>query len=157
MGAFRKSKPWSKLQSQVYGIWCKHLDLQMHCMGYPLSGSSQVGRYWITLGKEIIWDVPKDFPVERRKGQYNEFASEISCLIRTYLDTPKDALLSMTFSGDRWGLIDIMRVADRRLGMEALNAFARKGLVLPAAKVLAARRASAARVSRHRENATVSC
>ncbi len=127
---------WSHLQKLIYNIWKSELGLQIHCNAYSLSGSASVGRYWITLGKEIIWDVPKDFPEEREKGTYNLCCSEISELIRTYLDTPLDEIKTNNFSNDRWGLIDIFKMADRRIGMRYLKQIKAENIPDPAAKVL---------------------
>ena len=88
---------WSKLQKRIYGIWQSDISLRIHCNAFPLSGSASVGRYWITLGKKLIWDVPKDFPDERAKGTYNPVASEISAVIHQYLDTSRADLLSASF------------------------------------------------------------
>ena len=130
---------WSQLQSLIYSLWCDDIRLQIHCTGYPLSGSASVGRYWTTLGKEIIWDVPKDFPEECAKGTYNTVASEITKVIRSYLDMPRDELMTRSFADDRWGLVDIFRAADRRLGAKRLATLAQGSLSAPAAKVLQAR------------------
>jgi len=130
---------WSQLQRLIYSLWCDDIRLQIHCAGYPLSGSESVGRYWITLGKEIIWDVPKDFPEECAKGTYNTVASEITRVIRAYLDLPRGEVMTKVFADDRWGLIDIFRAADRRLGTKRLAALAQSNLAAPAAKVLQAR------------------
>lgn len=127
---------WSKLQKLVYDIWVDDLVLQIHASAYPLSGSASVGRYWITMGKTIIWDVPRDFPEERAKGTYNPVASEISEVIKEYLDTPRDALLSRTFNRDRWGLTDLFRAADRRLGRKSLEKLRGSTLAPPARTVL---------------------
>ena len=56
--------PWSKLQRAVYLIVAPGLPLQIQCRVYPMDsqfGTVGIPRYWITLGKEIIWDYPKDF------------------------------------------------------------------------------------------------
>jgi len=89
-------------------------------------GSTDLPRYWITLGKSILWDYPKDFAVKggstvQNQGYpYCNDASEISELLREYVDTPKDEVLSRTFANDKWGLVDILRVADRRIGKRQL-------------------------------------
>ena len=67
---------WSRLQRLIYDIWVEKLGLQIHCNAFDLSGSASVGRWWITLDRDIIWDVPKDFPEERAKGTYNLVATE---------------------------------------------------------------------------------
>jgi hypothetical protein len=45
--------------------------------------------------------------------------SAISNLIRDYINCPKEALLE-PFENDRWGLTDILRAADRRIGKRRL-------------------------------------
>ena len=101
-----------------------------------MSGTSSVGRYWITLGKEIIWDVPKDFPEECAKGTYNPVASEISNVIKSYLNTSRKDLLSKDFPDDRWGITNIMLAADRRLGRNSLQALSKRNLADPARRIL---------------------
>ena len=130
---------WSKLQKLIYNIWCDDLRLQIHTNAYALSGSASIGRYWITLDKDIIWDVPRDFPEETAKGTYNSVASEITEVIKAYLDAPREEILSRAFESDLWGLIDIFRVADRRLGRKSLEQLAVTTLSEPARKILDAR------------------
>lgn len=130
---------WSKLQKLIYNIWIEDLNLQIHANAYPLSGSASVGRYWISLGKEIIWDVPRDFPEERAKGTYNPVATEITIVINEYLNTSRDEIMTKVFEKDNWGLIDIFRVADRRIGVKSLEQLSNFNLSIPARKILDAR------------------
>jgi hypothetical protein len=89
-------------------------------------GSTDLPRYWITLGKKILWDYPKDFnakggsTVQNQGYPYCNDVSEISELLRDYVDTPKSELLSRTFENDKWGRVDILRAADRRVGRSQL-------------------------------------
>jgi hypothetical protein len=56
--------PLSKLQLEIYKLVANGLDLQIHCVVYRMDsqrGSTDLPRYWFQLGKEIIWDYPKDF------------------------------------------------------------------------------------------------
>lgn len=118
--------PWSKLQRAVYLVVAPDLPLQIQCRIYPMDavyGESGIPRYWITLGKEIIWDYPKQFVslghLDRHlpiPWLYANDISEISCLIREYLDTPRSELLSKPFENDLWGIVNILRAADRRVG-----------------------------------------
>jgi hypothetical protein len=85
-------------------------------------GSTNIPRYWITLGKDIIFDYPKDFPEARASYPYLTDVSSISRLIRDYIDTPVDDLLSKQFE-DPWGLIEIFLAADRRIGKRRLREF----------------------------------
>lgn len=57
-------KRWSKLQKELYNLIAPELDFQIHCRAYRMdsqSGSTDLPRYWITLGKETIWDYPGQF------------------------------------------------------------------------------------------------
>lgn len=89
-------------------------------------GSTNIPRYWITLDKEIIFDYPKQFVTEEGKIKnlsgaesyypYTTDISDISDLIREYIDTSKSELLTKIFDNDCWGIINILRAADRRIG-----------------------------------------
>ncbi len=133
MAVYRKAhyqKPtqprWSKLQRAVYLIVAPGLPLQIQCRVYPMHaqyGTTGIPRYWITLGKEILRDSPKQFvghaspSGETPPGwPYTTDISEISTLIRDYLETSRPRLLTEPFSQDRWGLINLLRAADRPIG-----------------------------------------
>jgi hypothetical protein len=80
-------------------------------------GSFDLPRYWITLGKETIWDYPKDFKnrgyafdghqkkyrivFEQDLYPYGTAISDISNVIREYIDTPRSELLVKSFENDR--------------------------------------------------------
>jgi len=132
---------WSKLQKQIYNLIDPKINLQIHCIRYPMRsqyGSTDCPRYWITLDKDIIWDYPKDFP-ELLKGPtitspigisysldyypypYITEISNMSNLIREYINTPKCELLTKEFENDTWGLLDIILAADRRISIYKLS------------------------------------
>ena len=140
-------RSWSKLGRDIKALFAPNLPLQIHCSVLPLKskeamGSTRFPRYWITLGKETIFDYPSDFlelidheaaDWEKRysdsSGQitvWNSYpfekhgVSEISCLLRDYINRPKEALME-PFENDRWGLTDILRAADRRIGKQRLE------------------------------------
>lgn len=130
-------KRWSKLQKELYLIIDPKIDFQIHCVVYPMRGdraTSPCPRYWITIGKEIIFDYPKDFVDKSgHVTHHNEFvspkadypyycdASFISNLIRDYIDTPVSEVLTRRFENDYWGLTDILRAADKRIGQRRLD------------------------------------
>ena len=133
---------WSKLQNRLYTVLRPELQLQMHCTNY-VSGRDVKGgpfdapRHWITLEKEIIWDFPSyflewnhpDVPMplkylESGHGPWGSYESAPAQLILEYLATPVPQLLDHPFDRDYWGLINIFRAADRRLGQRQLRAFA---------------------------------
>jgi hypothetical protein len=127
-------KRWSKLQKEVYDLIDPKIGFQLHCRLYRMNsqyGSTDLPRYWISIGKEIIWDYPKDFinkpHPERTPPKFYPYGTDvpdISNLIREYIDTPKNELIDKKFENDHWGLINILRAADRRIGkrqFEKLN------------------------------------
>ena len=133
---FQKRR-WSKLQKELYLVRASGINFQIHCCNYSLSGATHrtqvtAPRYWISLDKEIIWDWPHDFkkgPHYRRRifaYPYSDEISDISNLMREYIDTPKDQLMSRQFENDYWGLINILRAADRRIGQRRLKALKSK-------------------------------
>lgn len=140
---------WSKLQKQIYDLIDPQIKFQIHCRVYRMNsqrGSTDLPRYWISLGKETVWDYPKDFvekpspdrtPIEYYP--YDSDVSGISNLIREYIDTPREELLNKEFSTDHWGLINILRAADRRFGKKQLSALKKKIKNKAAVKVLQAR------------------
>jgi hypothetical protein len=138
----RKQMPrrrWSRLGRDVKALFDPMLNLQIHCIMQPLKGKNAIGsthfpRYWITLNKEVIFDYPrqfmdlpdhkprwwenqnKEFTTVAKSYPYEEHGvSEISNLLREYINRPKDKLFE-PFATDRWGLADILRAADRRVG-----------------------------------------
>lgn len=129
------NRPWSKLQREIYKLITPDINIQIHCVAYPMNsryGSTDLPRYWITLGKEIIWDYPADFItkegcVKNYTDKINKLypyftdVSEISGLIMEYIDTPKDILFDKHFENDKWGLVNILKAADRRIGNRRLN------------------------------------
>jgi hypothetical protein len=142
----RKKRPWSKLGREIRALFAPNIPVQIHCSTLPLQGKEACGstkfpRYWITLNKETIFDYPKQFmdlpdhnaewwdkkradtsgqvtvrncyPYERHG------VSEISVLIRDYIDRPRETLFE-PFENDRWGLTDILKALDRRIGKRRL-------------------------------------
>jgi hypothetical protein len=151
-------KRWSKLQREIYKIIDPAVRLQVHCVRYRMDserGSTDLPRYWITLGREVIWDYPRDFIDRPHPGRnppkwypYGTDIPDISGLIRDYIDTPRTELLSKRFAGDHWGIVNILRAADRRFGQRGLLALGRK------TRNSAARRVIEARFHQKRLNAT---
>jgi hypothetical protein len=122
----QKKRPWSKLQREVYMLMSKKLDIQIHCIVYRISsqrGSTDLPRYWISHNKQIIWDYPKDFKEACTQEVYPYLTdvSEISKVIRDYIDTSPQVLFDKSFENDKWGITEILKVADRRIGKRRLN------------------------------------
>lgn len=105
------------------------------------------GTYWFDLDGKRIWELPGPWATDDAKGYYYrspyfcrwEDASITERLIGTYLDTPRDELLE-PIEKDQWGLTDILRAADRRIGFLRLSFWAMSSLdTRPARTVLGAR------------------
>ena len=133
---------WSKLQKRLYDLIAPGLPFQIHCVPYRMKsqrGSMDIPRYWITLGKEIIWDYPRDFDTAAVRASGYPYATQIgaiSRLIRTYTDSPTEGLLAKRFDGDEWRLTDILKAADRRFGRAALRSLPASTSSEPARKIL---------------------
>lgn len=117
---------WSKLQKSLYLITCENIDFQIHCAVYRMNsarGSVDLPRYWITVGKKIIFDYPKQFlnDENNRNYPYETQISNISNCIREYIDCPLSLLLENKFECDLWGLTDILKASDKRLGKQKLQ------------------------------------
>jgi len=94
----------------------------------------------VKLGGEVIWDYPKDFEVKGIGFGYWADDNGISELVREYIDAPVDRILERVFNKETkeytigimetktfsitYGLTDLFKAADRRLGREYLIAWA---------------------------------
>jgi hypothetical protein len=118
-----KRRAWSKLKREIYGLFSPDIDIQFHAVAYRMNsrrGHTNLARYWITLGKEIIWDYPKDFKNKAvgdarsylENGYTQRFllrhiyphgweTPTVSDVIREYIETPKEELLAKSFEHDR--------------------------------------------------------
>ena len=122
-------KRWSKLQKRLYNIIDSAAEFQIHCALYEMNSNdgyhgNKLPRYWITIGKEIVFDYPKDFDTSWKYGKtsypWDTDISEITELINEYVQTPKEKIMQ-PFENDKWGLTDILRACDRRLGKRTLK------------------------------------
>jgi hypothetical protein len=134
-------KPWSKLQREVSKLFAEGLRLKIQCRAYRMasaSGGADLPRYWCTLGKYVIWDYPREFGENATYYPYDTDVSSISSLLREYIDTPTDQLLSFAFA-DRWQIVDILLAADRRIVKRRLSELKAR-LTHPGAIAIAATR-----------------
>lgn len=123
------SKRWSKLQSRLYHLMEPSMDFQIHCALYEMNSNdgchgNKLPRYFITIGKDIVFDYPKEFDTTYRYG-FNSYPwdtdiSEISDLIEEYIQRSEKEIMN-PFENDQWGLTDILRVCDRRVGKRRLQ------------------------------------
>ena len=147
-------KRWSKLQKRLYELVDESIDFKLHCAVYRMQsrrGSTDLPRYFITLAGEIIFDYPKDFVLKSggvkslaqgaltKIYPYGNDISDIGELIREYIDTPKDELFKKHFDADEWGLANILKAADKRIGKRRLQILAKNKKNQAMQKVIAAR------------------
>ena len=147
-------KRWSKLQKRLYELVDESIDFKLHCTVYRMQsrcGSTDLPRYFITLAGEIIFDYPKDFVLKSggvkslaqgaltKIYPYGNDISDIGELIREYIDTPKDELFKKHFGVDEWGLANILKAADKRIGKKRLQILAKNKKNQAMQKVIAAR------------------
>jgi hypothetical protein len=65
--------------------------------------------------KKIVWDYPGP---GADPYIFHEGISDISNLIREYIDTPRDKIKSKDFENDKFGLVNILRQYDRRFNQK---------------------------------------
>lgn len=127
-------KRWSKLQKQLYLVIDDSINFQIHCSAYRMDsqhGSTDLPRYWITLGKEIVFDYPK-VSTDKKDYPYVNEVSDISDLFRQYLDTPREQLLEKTFEADKYGVTNLLKCADKRISVAKLKEHFSKNEVINA-------------------------
>ena len=147
-------KRWSKLQKRFYELVDEGIDFQIHCAVYRMQsrrGGTDLPRYFITLAGKIIFDYPKDFVLKSggvkslaqgaltKIYPYGNDISDIGELIREYIDTPKDELFAKHFDEGGWGLANILKAADKRIGKRRLQILAKNRKNQAMQKVIAAR------------------
>ena len=127
--SYNDSKPWSKLQRDIYKLLDPSLGLQIQCRVTKTGMSNHDGlvdydvNHWVTLGKgenqEILFHtqrcVEKDADIKHLYQKKKEVES-LSQVIREYIETPREELFTKNFEGDKYGFINILRCADRRVG-----------------------------------------
>ena len=156
-------RPFSKLKKQIENLFDPALDMEFCCSAYPMrakTGYAQnsITRFYVRLGKDIIWDYQKDFAVKDIDYGLWSRDNGISDLVREYIDTPVAELLDKDFEGENkayslfnymtekhsevsvsYGLTDLFKAADRRLGKRKAVAWSGRVRNFVAYKVLARR------------------
>lgn len=121
-------KRWSKLQSRLYNLMDEKAEFQIHCALYEMNSNdgyhgNKLPRYFITIGKDVVFDYPKQFDMTLKYG-WNSYPwdcdiSDISDMIEAYIECPENELMQ-PFTDDKWGITDILRACDRRIGKRRL-------------------------------------
>ena len=112
-------KRWSKLKRDVESLMSPKLDFRIYANAYNIRECIQIPRFWITVGRKIIWDWPKDF-MDQEGWYFYDSAKKIPQLLRDYINTPESELLSKQFE-DPFILVPILRFCDKRIGKRRLK------------------------------------
>ena len=132
------SKRWSKLKKEIESLFVDGLPLSVHCTdmyravdsrkynsgeGYSLQ---TLGNYRVVLGKQELWELPKDFITRNpeswpKDGPWSYSAKDINIVVRDYIDTPKNELLIKEFDNDIYGITRLFLAADRRISLSKLK------------------------------------
>lgn len=123
-------KRWSKLQARLYNLMEPAVNFQIHCALYEMKSlghyGSRLSRYFITVDKEIVFDYPKDMELDKKYIYlWNSDVNKISNLIEEYIQRPKEELFE-DFPNDKWGIVDILRACDRRVGKKRFQILAER-------------------------------
>lgn len=140
-----QQRPFSKLKKQVEALFVPGLDLRVDCFVHAHRtqySEVRVPRYTLKLDGEAVWHFPGDFPVKQETPHVWPAMVDISGLLRAYIDTPVDDLLTHRFEKEQVDLfyqgfrkdgprityaLDLTPVlisADRRLGRAKLAEWA---------------------------------
>lgn len=122
-------KRWSKLQTRLYNLMEPSLNFQIHYALYTMHNKktwhgNELPRCFITVGKEIVFDYPKEHDTTAIYGRnsypWDGEITRITNLIEEYIQCPDDELMK-TFEKDSWNLADVLRACDRRMGKRRLS------------------------------------
>jgi hypothetical protein len=143
-----RPKAWDNLAACVEDLIAPPLKGRLTIGHHKMARDGDwCGRYWFDLDGQRIWELPGPWASLHYSAHYWnspsitrwEDASITERLIGTYLDTPRDELLE-PIERDKYGLTDILRAADRRIGFLRLSFWAMATLdTRPARTVLGAR------------------
>lgn len=128
---------WSKLQKQLYKIMDPTVKFQMHCSVFKTKSAWNAGQkagiskkkesiphYWITVNGETVWDFPNNYIDNdslvdgftiKETYFYPDNYTWVADVLRNYINTPKEKLLTIEFDNDKFGLVDVLRKYDRRI------------------------------------------
>lgn len=123
---------WSRLKLLLEGLRAPGLDLVIHCTSFRRSDAPPVGRYAVQLSGKTILEIPPNFTELMQSGEPNGDASTVTEILRWWIELPKQELLQAFHSDDRWGLVDVLRVSDKRIGKRSLEQLNRSELSAPA-------------------------
>ncbi len=109
---------WSQLKGLVEDLFDPTLELQIFCTVHRSESGPSIGRHWITLKREIVWECPRRVAPLIVEGRGDDAAPIITSILRSYIESSPELLLAA--EPDAFGLSEILIAADRRLGKRRL-------------------------------------
>lgn len=109
---------WSKLKSEIERLFDPSLNLKIYCT-VQRGERDSIGRIWFTFNGLSVWDEPKRVSRMLEASESNREVSTMTELLKSYLNAPPEQLIELNVEGDRWGLFQILKAADRRVGKGA--------------------------------------
>jgi hypothetical protein len=123
--------PWSKLEKRLRALPDPALDLRFRFTVYRQEKvatphpADPACKFWITLGKTTLWAVPSDrHSGDHAQVDYNSRRGPAWLLeiAWDYLALPRDELLGWAPEWNGWGLVDLLKACDRRIGTRRFDA-----------------------------------
>jgi hypothetical protein len=118
--------PWSKLERRLRDLPDPGLGLRFRFTAYRYEvietphPSELACKFWITRSRRTIWAVPRDRNARGADGAIDGYGRRspgwLVEIASDYLQLPRASLIEWHRDWDGWGLVDILKACDRRIG-----------------------------------------
>lgn len=118
---------WTRLRKRLYPLMVE--GFQMHIALWRMR-AEPIPRFWITMGRGSSQLTVFDYPhcetdiQERQKLKWQNHMEAFSNLISEYVNSAPDNLIEKAWADDKYGLTDIFKACDRRIGYRRLEVLA---------------------------------
>lgn len=138
---------WPRLIAALENLFVPDLKLHVQLGTSTQSDflEQKLERLWITLQEQVVWDFPTELlesgtclTAEQSVDLVTE--NRLADIFEFYCETPVRLLPYVTHPSDCWGITDILRSADRRLGSGLMKACCQKMTPASAAFLIAQRK-----------------
>ncbi|MCO6430639.1 MAG: hypothetical protein J5J00_07235 [Deltaproteobacteria bacterium] len=111
---------WSQLKKRIEELFDPELSLSVFCT-VQRGPSNSIGRIWFKCSKEVVWDEPRNVSKRVSAGETNDDVSTMTSIMREYLALPREEIFTFNSPLDSWGLVEMLKAADRRIGKRRLT------------------------------------
>ena len=114
------------MEKRIENLMDESLHFKIHYALYEMNSNdgyhgNKLCRCFVTIGKEIVFDYPKDFVQDCLEAPVKyAYAPDISCLLQEYVEREKEHLFE-PFENDKWELTKVLLACDRRIGKRRLG------------------------------------